>query len=259
MNITASKQQTPQPWSALQRAATDLGTTEEGLRHIDGVRWDIANNPDGSTIEQGIFGDAYINPDKVTDVFLCIKPFTDKPGSLPGHALLKFQFAPDAPVRDSQGNQDSALALSVEVHFKQGQDYDPVGGQEPQPILYQLGTWSDAIEKATVHDRYPLKIYKLKLDQNQKVALLKERLQASLQDHSQDMYHPVTNSCLSTLIDGVNKVVPAHQQIQRTDANGDPEPQATVPLWSPNAFRRYNLLAPGSPEFIPAKPKAWPA
>ena len=254
MNIGVKNQQQI-PWSALQRAATDLGKTQDGLVHLDGVRWDIENNPDGTTIEQGVFRDAYINPEKVTDVFLCIKPFTEKPGNLPGHALLKFAFAPDAPVRDSQGNQDSALAVSVEVHFKQGQDYDPTGGQEPQPILYQLGTWSDAIEKATVHDRNPLKVYKLKLSQEQKVALLNERLQASTQDHGQDMYHPVTNSCLSTLIDGVNKVVPSHQQIARTDSDGQPVPEATIPLWAPQSFRRYDLLAKPIPEVIPAKPK----
>ncbi len=257
MRIGVKNQQPPtqQPWSALQKAATDLGKTQDGLVHLDGVRWDIENNPDGSTIEKGVFRDAYINPEKVTDVFLCVKPFTEKPGNLPGHALLKFAFAPDAPVRDSQGNEDSALAISVEVHFKQGQDYDPIGGQEPQPLLYQLGTWTDAIEKATVHDRNPLKVYKLKLDQDQKVALLKERLQVSVQDHSQNMYHPITNSCLSTLIDGVNRVVPSHQQIARVDSNGDPEPQATIPLWSPQAFRRYNLLEKPIPEVIPAKPR----
>jgi len=243
------------PWSALQRAASQLETTPEGLVHLDGVRWDIENNADGTTLEQGVFRDAYVQPDKVQDVFLCIKPFTEKPGGVPGHALLKFAFPKDAPVRDSLGNTDSALALSVEVHFKQGQGFDPTGGQEPQPILYQLGTWTDAIEKATVHDRNPLRIYKLKLTPEQKVSLLRERLQAATADHTQDLYHPVTNSCLSTLIDGVNKVVPGHQQIPRTDPNGDPEPQATIPVWSPNAFRQYRLLAPAGPEIIPAAPK----
>ena len=40
-----------------------------------------------------------------------------------------------------------------------------------------------------------------------------------------------------------------------SDSNGDPEPQATIPLWSPQAFRRYNLLDKPIPEVIPAKPR----
>lgn len=253
--FVTTKPQQQLPWSALQKAAAGLGQTPEGAEHIDGVRWDIENNPDGTTIEKGVFRDAFIQTDKVKDVYLCIKPFTDNPGGVPGHALLKFEFPPEAPVRDSQGNQDSGLAVSVEVHFKQGQDYDPIGSEEPQPIIYQLGTWTDAIEKATVHDRYPLKIYKLKLDQEQKVALLRERLQASVQDHSQDMYDPVTNNCLTTLVDAINKIVPPEQQIPRKDPDGDPNPQATVPVWSPGAFRKYKLLAQLNPETIPAVPK----
>ena len=256
--LAAPKQQQPKPWTALQKAATDLGPSQDGRMHVDGVRWDIENNPDGTTIEKGVFGDAYIQPEKVKDVFLCIKPFTEKPGGLPGHALLHFEFEEGAPIVDSQGHQDSGLAVSVEVHFKQGQAYDPVGGDEPQPILYQLGTWTDAIEKATVHDRNPLQSYKLKLDHEQQVSLLRERIQASTLDHESDMYDPITNSCISVLIDGVNKVTPADQQIPHTDVDGDPEPKATIPVWSPKIFKRFGLLAQLTPDTIPAVPAPAP-
>jgi hypothetical protein len=257
MRISSSpkQQQQPKPWSALQKAARQFEQGQDGRVHVDGVRWDIENNPDGTTIEKGVFRDAYVVPEKVKDVYLCIKPFTENPGGVPGHALLNFEFQPDSPVVDSLGNQDKGLALSVEVHFKQGQDYDPIGSQEPQPVLYQLGTWTDAIEKATVHDRNPLQSYRLKLSHEQKVALLQERLQAATRDHESDIYDPVTNSCLSTLIDGVNRVVPAHQRIPSTTPDGDPDPKATVPVWSPSAFRKYNLLAQLTPDTIPAVPK----
>lgn len=242
------KDQSQKPWSRIQRAATDLGVTADGRLHVDGVRWDIPNNPDGSTIEDGVFGDAYIQPERVKEVYLAIKPFTDKPGGYPGHAQLHFEFEKDSPVTNSLGQQDHGLVLSVEVHFKQGQSYNPV--EQNQPVLYQLGTWTDSLEKATVHHHYPLHFYKLKLNHEQMVTLLKERVQAATADHTNDIYHPTTNSCISTLIDAVNAVVPTQQQIPDTD------PNAPVPIWSPKAFKKYSLIARTTPDsIVPAQPK----
>lgn len=243
------------PWTKLQQAASNLTETSDHILHVEGVRWDIENLPDGKCTDNGVFSDAYINPAKVKDVFLVIKPFTERPGNLPGHALLKFEFEADAPVTNSQGQKDPSLALSVEIHLKEGEVWDPVDAVDhPHPIMYQLGTWSDAIEKATIHDSNPLESYKLKLDKAQKESLLRERLAISAAEHT-DMYHPVTNSCLSTLIDGVNKVVPANQQLPHTKQDGSAEPTATIPIWSPQLFRRYRLITQPRPDVIAANPK----
>ena len=239
----------PKPWSALQSPASLVGQSPDGRVHMQGVRWDIVNNADGSTQELGVFGDAFVTPEAVQDVYLGIEPFSDKPGGQPGHAQLHFKFRPDAPVTDGQGHSDSGLVLSVEPRFYQGEPWTP-GGQEPQPVLYQLGTWTDSIEKVTLHNHYPLELYRLELNHQQKVALLKERLQVSGQDHSKDIYHPVTNSCISSLIEGVNKVVPPEQKIPRTD------PNCTIPVWCPKSFKKYKLLQKTKPDIAyPEQPK----
>lgn len=162
---------------------------------------------------------------------------------------MHFEFRPDSPVTDSQGHSDRELVLSVEVHFRQGENYEP-GGQDPDPIVYQLGTGSDAVEKATLYHHYPLELYKLNLNQDQKVALLRERVSAATLDHTQDIYHPTKNSCLSTLIDGVNLVVPEKQQISHSD------PKAKIPVWCPKVFKKYDLVFSTEPDLtIPAVPK----
>ena len=106
--ISAQPQPAPapaQPWSAIQKEAVNLGESADHRVHIDGVRWDIASDSSGKLIEEGIFSDAYLDPTKVKDVYLCIKPLTDQPRNLPGHALLEFQFEDDAPVTNSQGGK----------------------------------------------------------------------------------------------------------------------------------------------------------
>lgn len=242
MNVLQQK-----PWSPMQKQPSRLDENN-GVVHLDGVRWDIPEGPDGKLLEDGIFRDTFVDTNRVKDVFLCIKPFTDKPGGFPGHAMLDFQFEPDAPVRDSLGNTDSGLVISMEVRFRKGESYNPIPDENnPQPIIYQLGTWTDSVEKATVYHKYPLQRYKLTLSQEQKTALLRERLEESVKDHSENIYHPTKNSCLSTLIDGVNKVIPASQQISHD------EPQATVPIWANKVFYRHKLLKKQSPdETIPA-------
>jgi hypothetical protein len=256
MNALATNRPSNAPWNKLQRAASDLKETPDQLLHVDGVRWDIENLPNGKTTDNGVFSDAYVNPAKVKDVFLVVKPFTERPGNLPGHALLGFEFQPDAPVTSSQGQKDSGLVLSVEFRYREGEEFDPVQSiEDPHPIIYQLGTWSDAIEKATIHDANPMQKYKLKLNDEQKTSLLKERLAAAAADHTTDMYHPVTNSCLSTLIDGVNKVVPEKQRIPHNAPDGSPDVSATVPIWCSSTFRSHGLLAQLAPTVIPANPK----
>jgi hypothetical protein len=257
MNVSAMRQQPapprqPVPWSALQHAASDLGETQDGRLHLDGVRWDIENTPDGQTIEKGVFSDAFINPAKLKDVYLCIKPFTENPYNVPGHALLKFEFEPDAPVTNSLGQKDAALAVSIEQHFHQGEQFDP---NAKNPVLHQVGTWTDAIEKATLHDHNPLHIYKMKLTPEQKVDLLEQRLAAAVQNHDNDMYDAINNSCLSNVIDGINLLVPEEQQIPRTLPDGSPDPSATVPVWCPNTFLSHGLLAQPRPDVIPAIPR----
>jgi len=240
------------PWSALQGAATDLGSTPEGLTHINGVRWDIENKQNGECMEKGVFSDAFFNPNKVKDVFLCIKPFTDQPMNAPGHALLKFEFEADSPVTNSQGQVDSGLAVSVEQHFHQGEAYDPAA---KNPTIHQLGTWTDALEKANVNDHYPLQVYKLLLNHDQQVALLNDRIGEAVKDHQGSMYDAVNNSCLSNLIDGVNKQVPPQQQIPKTQPDGSPDAAAVVPIFCPNNFAAHGLISRDSPVVHPAKPK----
>lgn len=241
---------TEKPWSALQKPATRLADSQPDIVHVDGVRWDIAEGPDGKLIEQGVFRDAYVQPSKVQDVFLVIMPFSDKPGGFPGHAQLTFEMQPDAPIVDSLGNQDSALAISMEVHFRQGESWNPVPDQEnPQPIIYQLGTGADAKERAISYYKYPLQRYRLKLSPTQKEQLLRERLEESTKDNSETLYHPTKNSCLSTLIDAVNLVVPDQQKISHD------EPNAKVPVWANKVFYKHRLLDRLSPDETISVPK----
>ncbi len=243
--ITASRPAQSKPnWSQLQSEARLLGTTPDGRTHLDGVRWDIVNNPDGTCQEKGVFGDVFFDPNDVKDVYLGVKPFTDKPGGQPGHAQLHFDFK--KPVSNSQGQTDRGLVMSVEIHFEQGGSWQPIG--PGQPTLYQVCTWSDAIEKSVDFHNYPLQLYRLKLDHEQQVALLKDRMHAATLDHSQDIYDPVKNSCMSTLRDAINEVVPKHQRIPDHDVN------AKVPVLAPKPYKKKDLIASTIPD-IEYKPR----
>lgn len=243
------------PWSELQKAATMLDNGKDVV-HIDGVRWDIENAADGQCIEKGVFSDAKFQPEKVKDVYLCIKPFVDQPMNFPGHALLSFEFEPDAPVTNSKGETDTSLVVSVEAHFRQGEPWDP---NMESPVMHQVGTWNDALEKANLYDHDPLQRYKMKLSHEEKVALLRDRVGAAVQNHDKDMYDAITNSCLSNVVDGVNKIVPEHKQIPKTQPDGSPDPGATVPIWCPNTFLAHDLLADRKPTTFPAIPAPEPA
>ncbi len=154
-----------------------------------------------------------IDASKVKDVFLCVEPFA--PEIVAGHGLLMFEME-DGGVVSADGQKDAGFCLSIEARRPEGEEYGLLTGMKKKfGIIYQMGSLSDRIQKATRGGGQKFVMHRLDLNAEQKEKLVNDGLQASTEDRLGEWYHTLTNSCYTGDIDLINGVVPEEQQMAR--------------------------------------------
>jgi hypothetical protein len=201
------------PWRKDQRPAKYLGTTEDGKIHIDNVRWGFKEAEQKENWDP-VFKEVSIDPSKIKDVYFVVKPFS--PEWIAGHTLAYFEFEDGCGMKTSDGETQNGFVVSFEARLKEGQTYNPLQGMKKDKYksVYQLGSWKDVVQKTCRREGRALIRYKLNLTGEQKEGFLKNSLDASLKDISDESYHTTRNSCYSNQLNLLNSVLPEEQQIK---------------------------------------------
>jgi len=230
-----------QPWTSMHRATHEVKQLPNGELHVDQARWGF--NEVGLPADwAGIFSDANIDPKHIKNVYLGTKPFD--PESLAAHSVLIFEMDDEHPVTNSKGQKDTGLVLSMEARVHQGEHYsmkESLSGK--YPVIYQLGTWTDLVEKSTRKEDHKLIRYKLDLNPEQKEQLLRNCLDAAAAKRDEERYNLFTNSCHSVAIEMVNSVLPDSQKMKRWLLPHLYNPMATFPPYGDVIFAGHHLLA----------------
>lgn len=217
------------PWRKDQRPATYLGTTEDGKIHMGNVRWGFKEAEEKEKWDP-LFKEVSVDPSKVKDVYFVVKPFS--PEWIAGHTLAYFEFEEGHGVQTSDGETQNGLVVSFEARLKEGQTYNPVHGMKKDEYksVYQLGSWKDVVQKTCRREGRKLIRYKLNLTPDQKKEFLKNSIDESLKDLSNESYHTTRNSCYSNQLKLLNSVLPEEQQIKEWLIPGVlHSPQASLP------------------------------
>ena len=192
-----------------QGAARLLSETDD-LFHLDGVRWGFDECGSYDTWV-GRFRDAVVDAKRVVNVWLAIEPFA--PEWIAAHSFLVFEMAPEAPVRDSLGHTDGALVVSAEAHLRVGQSFSLVAGmRRAYPMMMQVGTWSDVVEKTCRGEGHKIIRHCLALTDAQKRDMLVSAIRRATSGKC-GYYNTLTNSCLTTAIREINAAVPRRERI----------------------------------------------
>lgn len=158
--------------------------------------------------------DTTIDASKVKDVYLCLEPFA--PEVVAGHGLLMFEMNEDGAVTSADGQKDVGFCLSIEARRPVGQKYGLMTGMKKNfGMIYQMGSLSDRIQKATRGGGQKFVMHRLNLNDEQKQKLVNDGLQAATEDRLGEWYHTLTNSCYTGDIDLINNVVPDSQKMSR--------------------------------------------
>jgi len=159
------------------------------------------------TFDSAQFRIATIDPDKIKDVYYWSKDFPPK--YIGAHGMLMFLMKDFDGITTDRGEKEIGLVMSVEAWLRTDQEYSIIKGIKPgnYPIIYTVTGYKDGIQRAINVGGLTIGQYKLKLDQAQKKELLIKALKkaASAKDES---YNTLVNSCVSTVFDIINEVVP---------------------------------------------------
>jgi len=247
MNAVTSA--TPPPFDARQRAAQLIDETPGGVFHLDGVRWgfdETGQYPDW----KAHFSDAVVDTSRVKDVYVAIEPF--KPEWLAAHSFLKFEFEPGAEVHNANGASDRALVVSMEAHLRQGQTFSLLGGlMRKFGAVYQVGTWSDVVQKTCRGMGHKIILNRLDLSQEQKQRLLRNTLHRAVADHSHEYYNTVTNSCLTNAMREIDMGLPWYKRISTWVVPGLlPNIAASLPRTADVILTAHRALTADAPVLI---------
>jgi len=177
--------------------------------------------------------DATFNLDDIRTIDLIMVPFQGL--SRLAHVESSFGFA--------DGRQ---IGLSIEARYEEGEKYDPAAaGMRQFELVYVLADERDMIRLATDVNKNDVYIYRLKFEPDEVRAMFVDALQrANKLAAKPEFYHPITNSCVTNLIDHINKGRP----------NAVPRGYRTlVPGLLDSHMYNLNLIAAGALTFKETK------
>jgi len=243
-----------QTWRDKTQREPDLASGGAGAFTVNNVRW-------GKTAG----GDAYdwrttvINPALVENVYIIQKPFP--PEIIASHAVMLFTFKAGG-VTDSSGNSSRGLLLSVEAMLRSDKPVDLISSLKKEfHILWLLTTEEDYINFTCGVENKKLLPYELLLSPGQKRALLEDAITQAVINRRGEYYHTITNNCIITLIQLLNKVLPEASRIPLFYNPALYNPQAAMPNTAFSGLVKKGLAAPHIPELTPANYKdtsLWP-
>ena len=197
------------PWDPTQSFASLVEKDDSGRYVLDGVRWDYDEVKPGDW--QAGFDRVEVNTSKIKDVSVGIVPFMkDKMA----HSILVFEFEEGHGIKNSKGETQDKLVLSVDARMRVGEKWSVSRGlKREMPLVYQLDSFSARVKRGCEHLGDKLILHKLDLDQNEKKALITNSLDAAVTP--KENYHSTRNSCWTNAIDLINKSVDSGQQIRK--------------------------------------------
>lgn len=153
-----------------------------------------------------------MNPALIKNVYFIKKPF--KPEIVAAHSFFVFTFERGG-LRDAQGREPMALALSIEGKTRVGQSFSPLTGLKNSfGINWSLSTWEEYAARTIHEEKGHLVPYPVLLSHAQKAALLRESMQQAAVDREGEFYHTIKNNCTNNLLILLNRVLPKEQQIK---------------------------------------------
>lgn len=199
---------TPPAYQPRRRQATIIGN-KAGELVMGNVRTASMEVPSETAYE---WTSMTLKPELIKNVYFIKKPF--KPEVVAAHSFFVFTFEKGG-LKDAQGKEPMALALSIEGKTRVGQSFSPLTGlRNSFGIIWSLSTWEEYAARTIYHEKGHLVPYPVQLTHAQKVQLLQESMTQAAVDREGEFYNTIRNNCTNNLLILLNRVLPKEKQIK---------------------------------------------
>lgn len=199
---------TPPPYQPRRRQALLL-ESKAGELVMGNVRTTLAEVPPADSYDWTAMT---VKPELIKNVYFIKKPF--KPEIVAAHSFFVFTFEKGG-LKDAQGREPMALALSIEGRTRVGQSFSPLTGlRNSFGIIWSLSTWEEYAARTIYHEKGHLVPYPVLLSHEEKAALLRESMLQAAVDREGEFYNTIKNNCTNNLLILLNRVLPGDRQIK---------------------------------------------
>lgn len=244
------------PESVFPRSAA--GTYDQGgIFEVAMFRWGFAP-PEGSSQEwQPRFGRTRIDPSSAYKTTYLLNPF--KPRRFAGHAALLVEFEdPNAITNLETGETSQGLVLSIEARFEHGQGFGFLKSYTTGfPLIFVLSTWEDFQQRLMEMYQEDLELYEMEVDPEVSESLAHSMLNSALTPHRNRKYNLTRASCVTALVDVMNKGFPKEMRLKRRYLGGlFVNLKMSFPAQLPAVLSRRGLIRQRLPDMIGTPPDA---
>lgn len=211
---------------------------------VDQFRWGHVVT-EGSAKREPRFQRTTIRPEQIGEVYWWSERFPPK--FLAAHGQLAFVMKDETGVVGVDGASDPGFIVSFEARFKQGQIYNPVKGLKRGAYgsIVLATTLRDRIQRSIHFYGHSMDTFRLRLSQDQKVALVRKALEFAARNRDGEGYHTTRNSCITAAVDILNEVLPEGKRLKKWIIPGVlHNPKISLPRSAPEYLIARGLADP---------------
>jgi hypothetical protein len=229
----------------------------DGVFEVDMFRWGFAPPQEGSDEWQPRFARTRINTSSAFRTTYLLNPF--KPRKIAGHAALLVEFAEkDAITNLETGETSQGLVLSIEARFEHGQGFGFLKSYTTGfPLIFILSTKEDFEQRLMDMYQEDLELYVMDVDVQESHDLAQAMVNAALIPHRDRKYNLTRASCVTALVDVMNKGLHPGRRLKRKYLGGlFVNLKMSFPAQLPKVLSRRGLIRERLPDMIGTPPGA---
>lgn len=156
-----------------------------------------------------------IRPEKIKDVYYWSENFA--PEWIAAHGMLAFVMEDDTGVVADDGSRDIGFVYSGEAARAPGDSYSlrRAFDRDAYGSVILLTSLRDRVAWATAMQDHSIDEFRLELDREQKVALVRKAIAHAARPRRGEGYHATTNSCITAVADALNMVLEDGRKLRK--------------------------------------------
>jgi len=205
------------PFNTLQRHPELVSSSKDGSEYVlDNVRWGLVGEGTSLDTLEPVFKRTTIKPEMIKDIYYQSENFP--PEWLAAHGQLGFIMKTKDGVLGEDGSRDIGFSVSIEARTRTDQKYDLFKGmkrgEDGFKLVYQITTYTDVMQIRVSQRKHTMEQYRLLLSHEQKVQMVKNALDLACEDHREQFYHTLKQSCVTGALEIINTVLPENNKIK---------------------------------------------